>query len=232
MNTKNIYKFLTILLGYVLIIGGFIIFGDSLENKVKILDIVVSCFIFTQFVLFTIFPLINLGTSAHKEVGMMGIHFFVLNLCCVLSIGIMVYGIIHQVPFKYQMMTQLVVLFLLFVGRFATLRSGEKVLQIYQKEQMIMEGKNNLKALMDDFSDDIATVKDLDPIAKEKLSSIYDAMRFITPSANPEAKKIDHQFIQTIGDLKVLMRNVTINKEKIIEEREHLERILSRRKKY
>ena len=232
MTAKRFYNILAILLGYGLIIGGFLVFGDSLEDKVKILDIIVSCLIFTQFVQFSVFPLMNFGDSSHKEVGMMGIHIYVLNFCCIISIGIMLYGIIYHIPFKFQLMGQLVVLFILLVGRVATLLAGEKVQQIHRKEQVIMHGKLSLKSVMDDFMDDIAIVKDLDPIVKQKLQDIHESMRFLSPSSNSEALRFDEQFSQSVEDLKILMRNTNLNKEKILEETEHLERILSRRKKY
>lgn len=232
MTAKRFYNILAILLGYGLIIGGFLVFGESLENKVKILDIIVSCLIFTQFVQFTLFSLINFRDSSHKEVGMMGIHFFVLNFCCIISIGIMLYGIIYHIPFKFQLISQLVVLFILLVGRVATLHAGEKVQQIHRKEQVIMHGKLSLKSVMDDFMDDIAIVKNLNPIAKQKLQNIHESMRFLSPSSNSEALRLDEQFSQSVEDLKILMRNTNLNQEKILEEIEHLERIFSRRKKY
>lgn len=232
MSAKRFYNIFAILLGYGLIIGGFLVFGESLEDKIKILDIIVSCLIFTQFVQFSLFPLINFGDSSHKEVGMMGIHIYVLIFCCIASIGIMVYGIIYHIPFKFQLMGQLVILLILLVGRVATLHAGENVQQIHHKEQVIMRGKLSLKSIMDDFMDDIAIVRDLDPIAKQKLQNIHESMRFLSPSSNTEALKFDEQFSQSVENLKILMRNTNLNKEKILEETEHLDRILSRRKKY
>ncbi len=232
MSAKRFYNIFAILLGYGLIIGGFLVFGESLEDKIKILDIIVSCLIFTQFVQFSLFPLINFGDSSHKEVGMMGIHIYVLIFCCIASIGIMVYGIIYHIPFKFQLMGQLVILLFLLVGRVATLHAGENVQQIHHKEQVIKRGKLSLKSIMDDFMDDIAIVRDLDPIAKQKLQNIHESMRFLSPSSNSEALKFDEQFSQSVENLKILMRNTNLNKEKILEETEHLDRILSRRKKY
>lgn len=232
MSAKRFYNIFAILLGYGLIIGGFLVFGESLEDKIKILDIIVSCLIFTQFVQFSLFPLINFDDSSHKEVGMMGIHIYVLIFCCIASIGIMVYGIIYHIPFKFQLMGQLVILLILLVGRVATLHAGENVQQIHHKEQVIKRGKLSLKSIMDDFMDDIAIVRDLDPIAKQKLQNIHESMRFLSPSSNSEALKFDEQFSQSVENLKILMRNTNLNKEKILEETEHLDRILSRRKKY
>ena len=78
---KNIYRLLAILLGYGIIIASFIIFGESLDDKIKILDIIVSCLVYTLFIQFLIFPLVNLNKSAHKEVGMMGFQFTLLPVC-------------------------------------------------------------------------------------------------------------------------------------------------------
>ena len=232
MTAKRFYNILAILLGYGLIIGGFLVFGESLDNKVKILDIIISCLIFTQFVQFSLFPLINFSDSSHKEVGMIGIHLYVLNFCCIASIGIMLYGILYHIPFKFQLMGQLIVFFIMLVGRVATLHVGEKIQQIHCKEQVIMSRKLSLKNIMDDFMNDLATLKDLDPIAKQKLQNIQESMRFLSPSSKREAIRFDEQFSLTIEYLKILMRDNNLNREKIIEETEHLERILSRRKKY
>lgn len=232
MIAKKVYNLLAILLGYGLIIAGFVLFGESLEDDIRILDIIVSCLIFTQFVQFTLFPLVNWGDSSHKEVGMMGIHFPVLIFCCIASIGIMALGIIFDFSFTLQLMCQLVVLFILFFGRLVTLFTGEKIQQIHHKEQVMMHGKLSLKNIMDDFIDEMATLKDLDPIAKQKLTNIHESLRFLSPSSNSEALRFDDQFSQSVEELRVLMRNTNLNREKILEEIEHLERILSRRKKY
>lgn len=232
MNAKKIYRALAILLGYGLIIVCFILFGQSLEKNVRILDIIITCLVFTQFAMFTIFPLVNLNKPAQKEVGMLGIHLVTINIFSMLALGWMICGMLLQIPFKYQLIGQLVILFILFIGRYATFRSGEKVQQIYEKEQNIMEGKVSLRIVMDNLMDYMATVKDLDSSIIQRLQSLHEAMRFITPSDNIEAKNFDGQFVQSVEDLKILVRNTSMNKERIEEEVGRLERILARRKKY
>ena len=232
MIAKKIYRTLAILLGYGLIIACFILFGQSLEVNIKILDIIITCLVFTQFALFTVFPLINLSDPGQKEVGMLGIHLATINIFSLLALGWMVCGILFQIPFKYQLIGQLFILLILFIGRYATFRSGEKVQQIFEKEQNIKEGKVSLQLVMDDFVDYIACIKDLNPSITKRLQSVHESMRYITPSANVEAKNLDEQFVQSVEDLKIMMRNTLMNKDKIEEEIGHLERILSRRKKY
>ncbi len=232
MNAKKIYRTLAILLGYGLIIACFILFGQSLEKNVRILDIIITCLVFTQFAIFTIFPLLNLSKPAQKEVGMLGIHLVTMNIFSLLALGWMICGMLFQIPFKHQLIGQLAILFILFIGRYATFRSGEKVQQIYDKEQNIMKGKVSLRIVMDNLMDYLAAVKDLDPLITQRLQSLHESMRFITPSDSNEAKNFDGQFVQSVEDLKVLVRNTTMNKERIEEEVGRLERILARRKKY
>lgn len=227
---EKIYKLLLIILGCALIIGGFNIFGSALDPMVQLLDIIVSCVIFIQFVEFLIFPLINIKDSSHKEVGMMGIHLYTLYICCTLSLAIMICGICYLIPFIYQLGGQLVILFLLLLGRVTTLHAGSKVEEVYNKEQNIKAGKVALKHSMDDFMDNLHSIKTLDISDKCRLQSIQDSLRFITPSNNSEAIHFDQEFIKVLDFLLVLMRDVSLNKDKITEEIGHLERILTKRK--
>lgn len=232
MNVKNIYLALADLLGYGLIIGGFVAFGQSLEQSIRVLDIIVSCLIFTQFVQFTLFPLIDRDNAAHREVGMMGIHFTVLRIYCLAALCVMIGGIVCDVPFRYQLMGQLLLLLLLLLGRVATLHSGEKVERIYEKEQRIMEGKLSLQRIMDDLMEEVAGAKELAPEVVRSLQAVHEALRFLTPSADAEATELDFRFARTAQSIGVLLRDPKLNGSRIADEVERLTRILSKRKKY
>jgi hypothetical protein len=64
------------------------------------------------------------------------------------------------------------------------------------------------------------------------MQALQEAMRYITPSASPEAIAFDNQFVDILDDLKVLMRDPGANSERIADEVTRLERTLTRRKKY
>lgn len=232
MSAKNIYNLLATLLGYGLIIAGFIVFGESLENNIKILDIAVCCLVFSQFCMFTLFPLVNLGNPAHKEAGMLGMHLVALSLVSVMALGLVICGIIFDISFKFQLFGQLFVFLILFASRYLILHTGDKVQTKYNDEQNKMAGKVSLKNSMTDFMDDIACVRDLEDAEKERLEAIYESLRFISPSSKPEAQDQEIKFLQSLDELKILVRDATFNKDKITTEISYLERILSRRKQY
>ena len=232
MNAKTIYKILAHLLGYGLIIGGFIIFGDAIETKTRVMDIIISCLIYTQLVEFTIFPMVNLGQKAHKEVGMMGLHYSAIYLYSVLAIGIMVAGVCLDLQFKYQLMMQLVALFVLLIGRAVTLHTGDRLQRIHDKEQCGAESKDQIISAMEDFMDRVGDTTDLNPSALQSLQSIIESLRFLTPSSSAEAKALESSFCQKLADIEVLLRNTSLNAEQISSEVRHLQQILNKRKKF
>lgn len=228
----NIYKALTLILGYGLIIACFIIFGALLETETLVLDIIVSCLIFTQFTALLFFPLIDRKDPSHKEVGMMGVHFTANTLCIIASIALMVAGIILEIPFVYQLLGQLLILFFAVIGRITTISTGYKVKNVHARESAVKLGKESLKMEIDNFMDHVATIKGLDPSVTGRLQAIQESIRFITPSASQEAHMLDNQFIDMLSELKILMRDTGMNGERIADEVIRLERILARRKKY
>ena len=228
----NIYKALALILGYGLIIACFIIFGALLETETLVLDIIVSCLIFTQFTALLFFPLIDRRDPSHKEVGMMGIHFTANTLCIIASIALMVAGIILEIPFVYQLLGQLLILFFAVIGRITTISAGNKVANVHARENAVKLGKESLRMETDNFMDYVATVKGLEPSVTGRLQVVQESIRYVTPSVSPEALMLDNQFIDVLSELKILMRDTAMNGERIAEEVTRMERTLERRKKY
>jgi len=231
MGIKVFYKLLTILLGYGLIIGGFLLFGSMLDDNIKLLDIVVSCVIFTQFAEFFFFPLIDTSKGAQKEVGMMGLHFVSVSICIMASIAIMLWGIYWHLSFTLQVILQLGVLFLLLLGRVFTLQAGDKVEQVYEREQNMMSGKLSMKETMADLMDTVSQTADLSPELKGRLGELQDAIRFVSPSASGDAANLESQFIRIAKNLESMLRNPSLNAGQLQTEVSQMERILARRKK-
>lgn len=225
---KIFYKALAILLGYGIIIAGFVLFGASLEDDVRILDIVVSCLVFTQLVEFFFFPLIDTSKKAHKEVGMMGIHFTSIGSYFVAVVAIMAAGIYWDLSFTLQLLLQLGALLLLVLGRVATLHAGDKVEQVYQSEQILMDGKLMLKDAMAELMDKVAETDGLTPELKGRLTEVQESVRFVSPSASSEARNLIAQFTSTTANIAVMLRDVKLNAPQLEQEIGRLERIMTK----
>ena len=223
---KIFYKTLAILLGYGIIIAGFILFGASLNDEVRILDIVVSCVMFTQLAEFFFFPLIDTSKKSHKEVGMMGIHFTAIDTYFVVAIAIIAAGIFWNLSFTIQLLLQLGALFLLVLGRVATLHSGDKVEQVYQSEQILMNGKQMLKDAMEDLMGKVAETDSLTPELKHRLNEILASVRFVSPSANAEARELVAQFTKVATNITIILNDLELNAPQLEQEICRLERII------
>jgi hypothetical protein len=88
-----------------------------------------------------------------------------------------------------------------------------------------------LKRNFDNFVEYISESKSIDPSIVDKVHVFQESIRFITPSSNPEAQQFDTDIINIIENLKILMRDVAVNRDKINDEMSRLERALNRRKK-
>ena len=227
-----IYKIITLIFGYGLIIGGFIIFGDSLDERIKILDIIISCIIFTQSAIIALFPMVDRNKSAHKEVGMMGIHYTFITIYSIAAITIMILGINKEWAFKTQLICQLALIFFLLIGRVLTLTSGNKVEEIHHKEKEIMTGKKQLADIMTLFVEDIACCKGLDNSIVDRINGLNNEIRYISPSNNPIATNLDQRFCNCVETITLLLKDTYLNSSQIEDEVAKLERIFIQRKKY
>lgn len=230
MGIKLFYKIVTILLGYGLVIGGYLLFGASLSDRVRVLDIIVSCVVLTQFVEFFLFPFVDTNKDAHKEIGMMGIHFVAIDTYIVLAIAVIGCGILWNWSFTIQMMLQGAALLILLVGRVLTLHAGDKVEQVYGREKYMMSGKLSMKGAMTDLLDAVSLSGALNEGLANRLKELQDNVRFIAPSASSEASRMEGQIIETAQEIEVLLRDVELNADKLEEDVAQMERLFARRK--
>lgn len=232
MNAKKIYTTLTSIVGIGVIIAAYLVFGESLTNKVKLLDIVITCFLFLQIFQVSVYPWIRREAPEHREVGMIGIHFLVLNLCGIAAIALIVCGILYNIPFKYQLLGQVIILFFVIVGRTAVLRAGDRVVKVYQKEGLLKQGKLDLKDSFEELTETVDATKSLDAETAQRIHDLAESVRYLSPSDRDAAKMLEKQLILSIADLKLMVRKSETKKERLKEEIDYLARLLERRKKF
>ena len=232
MSAKQFYKILAAIIGYGVIVGGYVLFDTFFEKKILILDIIVSCLAFTQILQLFFYQLVNTERPAQKEVGMMGLHFFFLYIYFLGALTIIIIGIVYKLSFQIQLLLQLAILFLLISGRFITLYSGEKVERVYDKEQGLLQGKKKLSALIEELMDCVYTTQNLDSNIKKRMEIIADEIRFFSPSTTSGAYAFDLRIAKRIECIKTMLKNNDFDKDQISGEVVQLERELAKRKKY
>lgn len=232
MKVSGIYRALAILLCYALVIVGFIIFGTALEDKLRILDIVVSCLVMTQFTQYAIFPLVNMRDPAQRDVGMLGVKWFFISTYSFLAIVWMVCGFYFDFSFTVQLFVHLVLLVILLIGYTSGHHAADKVGEVYYKDQEARSGKRLMQSAMERMMDTASTAPELDPAVLNRLNEINHSLRYITPSIRSEAYEAEQNFISAVRELDVLLQQAQLNRDSIASATALLERLYEKRKRF
>lgn len=228
---KDFLRIATFVLGYGLIIGGFILLGgDTLEQRILVLDIVASCAVFTLVSQYLIVPFIDTRDRDGRGVGMLGINIFFLNVCAVASLIIIIGGVAGEWEFKYQLMAQFAVLLVLCVGGFLTLHAGDKVAQVHQNEQRLMAGKASMRDAAAQLLSSAEIAGGVDTAIMERLRQLSDDTRYVAPSANPQAMNLEDVFCQTADQTADLLAQPE-GASQVVQLIARLERTLQQRKR-
>lgn len=232
MSAKRFYHVLAALLGYALIIGGFVVFGSALDSDVRLLDVVVACVVFTQAVLMSAFPIIDVRRRAHREVGMMGAHYVAVSLYSLVAIGVIVAGAAIPLSFACQLMAQGGALFLLIVARVAVLHAGDTVERVAGREEAMSAAKDSVMSRIDSLALAAMRARGVDPAILARVEGVKDDVRFLSPSLKPEARQADASIIALADEAAALLKSAELNRERIAETMTEIEMLVSQRKKY
>ncbi len=221
------------LLGYGLIIGGFIVFGDFLPTDVRYLDMAICCLLFSSLPFLYFRPLINLNDPSHKEVGSMGIQMYGFGFYGTAAIAVMVVGYLFTWSFKVQLFLHLGILFFFCLMVLASMFAARKVSQVYHKESKKLKNRAIFKTKMAELMDEIQIAGGSIPQdIRQPLEAINDTMTYIVPSSNPEVTLLEDKFCDLVDEILVLMRNIDLNKDLIQEKIKRLELTLNKRKNF
>lgn len=232
-NAILFFKLFVTLLGYGLIIGGFIVFGESIPEDVRYLDMVVTCLLYTQLPLLFFFPLINYKDESHKEVGSMGIQMYGFALYTIAAILVIILGLVFEWSFKIQLFIQIGIFFLLILSILASLFASSKVSDRHQVESKMVRDRAMFKMKIAELMDEVVVAGNAIPLSiRQSLEAINDTATYLVPSSKPEASMLEDKCTDLIDEITVLLRNVDLNQEQIAEKIKRLELTLSKRKNY
>ena len=190
MNIKTFYKGLVIGIAILLICGVFFLLISDMDIRIRVLDTVMASLIFVNLSLFLFFPLFS-GDDEKKEAGMIGIHLFTTSLSSLLVIATIILGYILGWSFKLQLFIHLAIIILILLGRVATLHAGEKVVDVFEKENRLMEGKKNLMQMAEVIQIHLKSNNILAEANKQRIKEICQNIRFLSPVDSEKAVELD-----------------------------------------
>lgn len=228
---KNFFRLITIVLGFAIIVGGFLLFKEYFEERVLWLDIIAACAVYGIAALYLVFPLIGRDDEAGKDVGMLGINITFLYICSFVSIAMIAVGIISQVSFKIQLIVQICALFILCMGKFLSLHTGEQVERVYHQEHVQLSGKRSVREAAAQLLS-FAEINGLsDATLLGRLRTLAEETRYVVPSTEQAATNLDNIFCRD-AESAVGMLAIPEATEQLSQLVDRMERTLQQRKRH
>jgi len=231
MNTKNILSWLLLLFGEAIIIAAFVLFRGETPTNIFVLNIVVSSLVYGLFFCNFRAPWIDLQDKTQKQIGKLGISWLATWLYAIFAIGIIVTGyFVPELTFTIQLIIHAVLLFFFFMWMLLARHSSDKVAEVYQQETQQRSKINEMKIAMRNLKDKISDTANLPESFTNRINSLEEGLRFISPSNNDEAYSLENQFSKTVSDISYAISNFSMNEEAIESNLKKLERIYQNRK--
>jgi hypothetical protein len=230
MNTGKIISWLLLLFSEALIITAFILFKENLADNILVLNIIVSTLIYGLFFVDVLVPWIDFGDKSQRRAGSMGVRWLVTWLYAIAAITVMIAGNYYELQFPTQLIIHGVLLFLLFLGLFGALHASDKVTQVYQTETANRNGIVEMKKAIVSLKDTINDMPDLPESFVKRIDALEENLRFIAPTKNSEAHKLEKLFVETIHAIGFILKNDSLNDQPIEKNLKKCERIYQYRK--
>lgn len=179
----------------ILIAAFFLFLKDVQEEKLFYLNLVASCVVVTVIFL-RAFDILGSVDSVAKKGSSYGINWYGVAFYTPLAVGLIVCSIIYQIPFNYCLIGHLLLILSLLMFFFIGSLTRKNVNSVMDK---IESRKSGLKNIQDQVSILEMTCKMGNRNEYlEKVSSLRDAVRFITASDSQMAKNLEDKLSSTI----------------------------------
>ncbi|MBS1670077.1 MAG: hypothetical protein JST94_01235 [Bacteroidetes bacterium] len=205
-QTTKTFATIVLLAGIAVIFAGFfLLVPEEKRNEIFWLDLIVTCFVFT------ISCVIELGLIANsafdKQVGGLGIRLSYIRLYSLLAIAIIVIGYFAKAIFNYQLFFQLAAAFILLLGYFFSHLSSSHTSSVQAEQDIQRKGKDEIIKAISQFEMLISKDSNKFGAEKQKIETIKETVRYLSPTNNSSANELDAEIISSIQQAYSVAKN-------------------------
>jgi len=208
MKQRNqLFGYIVLIAGLALIFAGFFIFvPQEKRNDVFWLDLSVACLVFIV-TTFTELGLFGINFDFEKQIGGLGIRLAYIRMYSFLAIAIIIVGYLAEAHFRYQLFFQLAAAFLLLLGYFFSHLSSGKAVSVQAEQDMERKGKDQILNAISQFEILITTNTAKFGAEKQKIDTIKETVRYLSPTNNQSASNLDSEIADTIQQAYSVAKN-------------------------
>jgi hypothetical protein len=214
-NRTKTFGYVVLIAGLALIFTGYFLFvQQEKRNNIFWLDLSVTCLIFIV-TIFTELGLFGFNFDFEKQVGGLGIRLSYIRFYSFLAIVIIITCYLYHVNFRYQLFFQLLAGFLLLIGYFFSYVSSRKAVTVQIEQSVQRKGKEEILKAIGEFeilfSNDAAKFI----TEKQKIDTIKETARYLSPTNNDSANEIDSEIASNIQQAYALAKTNTDDKAEV-----------------
>lgn len=232
----NIYSILLALFGQAIIIAGFLLFRGDCPDNILWLDIVISSVVFWLMGWSFGMEPFSLTDHSSRKAGGLGIKWVSSLTYSICAVGFMIAcGIAGHsedgIPFKWQLIIQAGLIFLLLLGLLSSTVASEKAEEVYLKDCQTRQGKEDIRFALSVVAREAEANRSLPPGLASRIRRISDESRYISPSGSRLATETDSRILSLADRLRGAVYGNGVNPAEINNLVDTLERELSERKR-
>ncbi len=230
MKRLSTLNWITLVAGVAIIVICFFMLGDGLARDIFWLDMIVSVIVYCLLFFRTVRPMIDLNDETGRDVGSLGLNWTSVLLYSIIAIVLMIVLQLNEVEFKYQILSQVILAFLLLIAQLVSSGISSKTAEVYHAEKKLKSGLERLRREIRSLERSAMTTPGLPAQIHQQISDINSQLRYLSPSDNPEATELEEEMSDQILRIKSLCSDYEVNAEMIAGSFDMVRQLLKERK--
>ncbi len=226
---NNWIGYIATLLGLILVVAGWLIWGDRTNTDIFALNIAVSVVAYCVMFVDVLIPWADLRDKTQRRIGNTGVRWFVQYGYSITAILLLVLCNLLGLTFIVSLFLQCVVLTLLIFGIATAKTTAAKISEVSQENSdninyltLVREGVSSLLEATHDAQAPQLLIARIERQAEE--------LRYVSPSNSAESRKVENELMELLAATETLMRNYEVNNERIEANIAKAERLIKKRK--
>lgn len=226
---NNWIGYIATLLGLILVVAGWFIWGDRTNTDIFALNIAVSVVAYCVMFVDVLIPWADLRDKTQRRIGNTGVRWFVQYGYSITAILLLVLCNLLGLTFIVSLFLQCVVLTLLIFGIATAKTTAAKISEVSQENSdninyltLVREGVSSLLEAAHDAQAPQLLIARIERQAEE--------LRYLSPSNSAESRKVENELMELLAATETLMRNYEVNNERIEANIAKAERLIKKRK--
>jgi hypothetical protein len=225
---KSVISWLLYVVGVLLVVAGWLLFGDKTDKNIFIMNMIVSGVVYC--VVFAGFVLPKKDDKAQSRIGSLGVRWFALTSYAVATIVVMFLSDHYGWEFNIRIYIHCILFVLLILGLLLVMRSAKKVVTVHAEETVNRSYVNRMRKVTDDLYNYMLDKGGFSANATSRVESLLGEIRFVSPANSDEARELEEKFVEVIEQAHIMASSYTFSEEQFLIEMARAERTLKRRK--